>query len=132
MFEAFHLVRLERDELKAKLAVSEGHCVDVVRSSDPFAEALALLPHAQVVWVSATARVIRSDEKAFLVATGLYAPAQYDFELWVLRAGEQVAAGLLYANEHGLTVKEVPADVDDYVITLEPEGGGIERRGSAI
>jgi anti-sigma-K factor RskA len=74
------------------------------------------------------------EKSAFIVAQGVVAAADKDYELWIIRGDAKIAAGLLKADASGMAVLEVDrrlldGPVDALAITLEPSGGGPVPRG---
>ena len=110
-------------------------------------EAVALLEHAstRVVALSAqggrahggSAIVNLAQRRVVIVATGLTVEAGKDYELWVIRGQDKLAAGLLHGGERGQAIARVdPAllgdGADALAITLEPAGGGPVPQGPVV
>lgn len=74
----------------------------------------------------AVARVVPMFDGAFLVAAGLQeAPSNHVYQLWLIRDGEPVSAGLFDGSD-AVSILETNADLDRFdgaAVTVEPEGG---------
>jgi len=88
-----------------------------------------------------TANVIFAPDthEAYVVGHGLAAPADKDFELWLIRGDRKIAAGLLKGNgEGGSLIAQIAPEVlgatppDAFAVTLEPKGGGEQPRGTLV
>lgn len=109
--------------------------------------ALALLgePNTQVVALApqpgqtSSGSVIFNSKghQAMVMATALLASPGHDYELWVIRGKEKLAAGLIKLDPSGPTLAAIDerllrGGVDVFAITLEPAGGGPVPRGSLV
>jgi anti-sigma-K factor RskA len=77
------------------------------------------------------------EKKAVIVAGALRAQQAHDYELWIIRGDQKIAAGLLHGDEDGRAVAEIDGKllaggVDAFAVTLEPEGGGTTPRGALL
>jgi anti-sigma-K factor RskA len=77
------------------------------------------------------------EQKAVIIAGALREQKNRDYELWIIRGQEKIAAGLLHGDENGRAVAEVDSKlltggVDAFAVTLEPEGGGTSPRGPIV
>ncbi len=128
----------------------EGCRRDLKTADDSLAErqrALALLaePTTEVVGLSpqpnfnSSGSVIlnRHSHKAMVFAKSLSPIANRDYELWIIRDGNKIPAGLLKVEAGGSAL----ALIDDalltnganvFAITLEPAGGGTVPRGPLV
>jgi anti-sigma-K factor RskA len=72
---------------------------------------------------------------AMVVASGLLPHPGKDYELWIIRGKDKIAAGLLHGDPSGATVARIDAKLlasgapDAFAVTLEPAGGGTAPRG---
>jgi anti-sigma-K factor RskA len=85
----------------------------------------------------ATAIVNMQAKRAMILAHGMPKPAGKDFELWVIRGDEKIAAGLMRGGAAGQLLVEVDPTLlaqgaDALAVTLEPEGGGPAPRGDLV
>jgi anti-sigma-K factor RskA len=85
----------------------------------------------------ATALVNLAEKRAMILAHGMPKPEGKDFELWVIRGNEKIAAGLMRATDAGELLVEVDPKLlaggaDALAVTLEPEGGGPTPRGALV
>jgi anti-sigma-K factor RskA len=79
----------------------------------------------------------QTDKKAVVVAGALREQKDRDYELWIIRGQEKIAAGLLHGDEDGRAIAEVDgrllaAGVDAFAVTLEPIGGGTAPKGPVL
>jgi anti-sigma-K factor RskA len=77
------------------------------------------------------------EKKAVVVAGALKEQKDHDYELWIIRGQEKIAAGLLHGDENGRAIAEVDSTlltsgVDAFAVTLEPSGGGSTPRGPIV
>lgn len=89
-----------------------------------------------------TATVIFAPDKhqAYVVGRGLAASDDKDFELWLIRGDQKIAAGLLKgkAFDGGSLLAEIDPKLlgttppDAFAVTLEPKGGGEQPRGTLV
>ena len=81
------------------------------------------------------ARVVPTSEGAYLVAVGLReAPANHDYQLWLMSDGRPVSAGVFDADD-GLAVIETSADLSQFegaAVSIEPEGGSTQPTSDPI
>jgi len=85
----------------------------------------------------ATAIVNLREGRAMVVAHGVAPPPGKDYELWILRGDQKIAAGLLRGTGAGQVIAAIdPAllagGVDGLAVTLEPQGGGTQPRGELV
>ncbi len=109
-------------------------------------EALAMLqlPETSVIPLAAQAGAEKlrasalynpKQQHAMVVLSGLKPPAGKDYELWVIRGKDKIAAGVLHGDASGALVMHVGSDLlasgapDAFAVTLEPAGGGTAPRG---
>ena len=92
-----------------------------------------------VAQANATGRVhaMMMNGKAFVMGHGMQAPSDKDYELWVIRGNDKIAAGLLKPAADGTVIAEVDpklleGKIDAFAITLEPLGGGPTPRGTLM
>jgi anti-sigma-K factor RskA len=79
----------------------------------------------------------QAEQKAVIIAGALREQKNRDYELWIIRGQEKIAAGLLHGDENGRAVAEVDSKlltggVDAFAVTLEPEGGGKSPTGPIV
>ena len=79
----------------------------------------------------------QADKKAVVVAGALRAQKDRDYELWIIRGNEKIAAGLLHGDNQGRAIAEVDgkllaAGVDAFAVTLEANGGGTSPKGPIV
>jgi len=104
--------------------------------ADPSSQVVDLAPQAS--FNSAGSVILnRSKHKAVLFAKSLSPVANRDYEIWVIRAGSKVPAGLLKVEPSGsglalIDDQLLQAGVDLFAITLEPAGGGPTPRGPLV
>ena len=132
--------RLERDrrtiaDLRQKLdlqarafaMMSEAGAEVVVLGAQPGADAQ-----------SSVQAVINKDKRAaMIVAHGVKARPDKDYELWVIRGDQKLAAGLMKPAADGSAMMQVDPKllegaIDAFAITLEPPGGGAAPQGPAL
>lgn len=148
--EARGRVRQEQTRVSAGAALLDRcskELAQVRASADAEREALAIaeLPGSKLVTLApqgeaqqrATALVHVASGRAVVMSRGLLPQAGKDYELWIIRGDQKIAAGLLRAGQGGrLAVVVDPrllaAGVDAIAITLEPEGGGEQPRGPIL
>ena len=111
------------------------------KSSQAERAALALLelPSTQLVPISATPEskstsrgtaLLNMEERRAVVLISALSPAVgRDYELWVIRAGRPVPAGILKPGQDGRAVAEIDRSLlqsgrpDTFAVTIEPAGG---------
>ena len=107
--------------------------------AQPAALALLELPTTQLVAISATpgsnstsrgTALLNMEERRAVVLISLLSPAVgKDYELWVIRAGSAVPAGILKPGQDGRVVAEIDRSLlqsgrpDTFAVTVEPPGG---------
>jgi hypothetical protein len=110
------------------------------------AVALAARPGTQVVALAeqtgaayrAVAWFNPGEQRALVVATGVEPPAGKDLELWLIRDGKKLPAGLLRGGADGRAIVEVPGELmaggspDAFAVTLEPVGGVPQPTGPVV
>lgn len=133
------------EQLRARCATA----LETLQSDlGPRREALSLLQRSgtRVValgpqpGVTSTANLIwhPSTQRAFVLGTGLAAPAGKDYELWVIRGDKKIPAGLLHADASGALVATVDASLlggaapDALAVTLEAAGGKPQPEGPIV
>ena len=102
---------------------------------EPNVELVALAPKGDAPTVRAVWNP--TNKTAFVIARGAIRAADKDFELWVIRGQEKIAAGLLKPDANGVAILEIDRNllqgpVDAFVVTLEPAGGGPIPLGPAV
>jgi anti-sigma-K factor RskA len=145
----------DRDEQKVAAAIATAARVRCAAELDAVSAQLALqqqavamlqLPATRVVAFAAkidtggggaTAIVNMEQKRAMILAHGMPRPAGKDFELWVIRGDEKIAAGLMRASDSGELLVEIDPKLlaqgaDALAVTLEPEGGGATPRGDLV
>lgn len=74
----------------------------------------------------AVARILPTESAAFLVAAGLEeAPRNHVYQLWLMRGGEPVSAGIFDGSD-AISLIELDVSLEGYegaAITIEPAGG---------
>ncbi len=85
----------------------------------------------------ATAIVNLEAGRAMVLAHGVQPPAGKDYELWVIRGEQKIAAGLMRGSDTGEFLAEIDPGLlaggaDALAVTLEPEGGGTSPRGQLV
>ncbi len=110
-------------------------------------KAVAMLEHPATRVVSfeakgtlgsrATAIVNLHERQGMVVASGVQAPAGKDYELWVIKGDQKLAAGLLRGTGDGRIMALIdPAllagGADTLAVTLEPAGGGPVPLGEVV
>lgn len=101
------------------------------------AEAEMLPLVAQANAVGKVHALVGEDRHVMVIAHGMQAQPDKDYELWVIRGEKKLAAGLLKPNADGTVMMEVDAKllegkIDAFAVTLEPLGGGESPRGSLM
>jgi anti-sigma-K factor RskA len=77
-------------------------------------------------------------KRAYIAATGLTPQAGKDYELWVVRGKQVLAAGLVKSDAQGRALVRVDYEPltgelpEKLIVTLEPAGGGPVARGPAV
>lgn len=83
----------------------------------------------------AVAQVVPTLDGAYLIAAGLQeAPSKHVYQLWLMRDGNPVSAGLFDGTDD-VSIVETQADLNRYeaaAITIEPEGGSAEPTSDPI
>jgi anti-sigma-K factor RskA len=123
------LMRVERD------AQQQRHVLDVLPQAG--ARLIALAPLADG---KALGKVVfdPEDRKGYFVGHGLQAPSGKDYELWLIRGEQKIAAGLLRGAPQGALVAAIDpgllagAPPDAIAVTLEPAGGGTAPTGPIV
>jgi anti-sigma-K factor RskA len=113
--------------------------------NDRAAVALLALPGTKVVPLApqgdapqrAVALVNVAAHRAVVVGTGLVPQEGKDYELWVIRGDQKLAAGLMRGGPSGTVTVEVDprllaSGLDALAVTLEPAGGGEQPRGPIL
>jgi anti-sigma-K factor RskA len=129
-------IRTERNECQHDLAEAK----KAMQLRD---EAVALLglPDAKVVPLAAqggksahgTVVVSFAERRAVVLASGLAPVSDRDYELWVIRGDDKIAAGLLHGNDTAAVIDPaLLASADAFAVTLEPAGGGPAPRGELV
>jgi anti-sigma-K factor RskA len=96
---------------------------------------IAMAPQGGAEKMHASAIYNPQQRHAMVVASGFMPHAGKDYELWVIRGNDKIAAGLLHGDASGTLVARVDTRLlasgapDAFAITLEPKGGGIAPRG---
>jgi anti-sigma-K factor RskA len=103
---------------------------------EPSTQVVALTPQADF---SSGGSVIfnRGQHQALVVAKSLATEANRDYELWVIRGKDKIAAGLLKVSPNGAALARIDegllqGPVDLIAVTLEPAGGGPVPRGPLV
>ena len=102
----------------------------------PGSRLIALAPQGDAAQ-RATILVNTDAHRAVIMAQGLLAQVDKDYELWVIRGDQKLAAGLLRANARGelalvVDSRLLEGGVDAFAVTLEPAGGGEAPRGPIL
>jgi anti-sigma-K factor RskA len=104
--------------------------------ADPNTEVVGLAPQANF---NSVGRLIlnRPKHKAMVFAKSLAALKNRDYEVWVIRKGEKIPAGLLKVDAGGMAVATISesllqTDADAFAVTLEAAGGGTVPKGPAV
>jgi anti-sigma-K factor RskA len=102
----------------------------------PATRVVSFAPQGQAS-AGATAIVNLAERRAMVVAHGVEAPAGKDYELWVIKGDQKLAAGLLRSQGAAQVIAEVdPAllanGADALAVTLEPAGGTPQPSGALV
>jgi hypothetical protein len=103
----------------------------------PGTKVMAFTPQQPYARAAATAIVNVKAKRVVFLAGEMPRPAGKDYELWVIRGEQKIAAGLLRDDGSGTVIAAVdPAllaeGADALAVTLEPEGGGDQPRGELV
>jgi len=104
--------------------------------AEPATEVVALAPQAKF---SSGGSVIlnRNTHRAIVFAKSLAKVTNRDYEVWVIRKGDKIPAGILKVEPGGSSLALISesllqTDADAFAITLEPAGGGPVPKGPAV
>jgi anti-sigma-K factor RskA len=147
MFERARAAEIRRTQCQRELA-------RLLNQQREQREAMALLqePTTQLVALAAkvagphraSAVMNLQRKRAYLLSSALPAEPDKDYELWIIRGGEKIAAGLLSSDpgQSGAAgaprLLEIDATLlagavpDALAVTLEPRGGGPTPRGPVV
>jgi anti-sigma-K factor RskA len=158
-------VGFKRSELAAELATGRQQIAELQKKADQFdacrrdlalardrtdkerqVVALLELPATQVVTMAAQsglpyrarAVVNGAEKKAAVVANELSAQAGKDYELWLIRGNEKIAAGLLHGDAKGNLIALIDPKLmtlgapDAFAVTVERTGGVPQPEGPIV
>ena len=101
----------------------------------PTTAVIAMAPQAGAEKMRASALYDPKQGHAVVVLSGLMPHTGKDYELWVIRGKDKIAAGMLHGDRNGALIARVDPSAlaggapDAFAVTLEPAGGGTSPRG---
>jgi anti-sigma-K factor RskA len=133
-------IRAEKDACARALQSAQGDA-----SAKALALAIVQAPGAKMVPLApqagasqrATALLDLSGHRAALVASAMSAATDKDYELWIIRDGAKVPAGVIHPDANGLAILALDqalleGKIDAVAITLEPTGGVPQPTGAIL
>jgi hypothetical protein len=104
---------------------------------DPKTQLVQLAAQGQVPY-RASALLNAREKRAVVLASALTEQPGKSYELWVIRSGEKIPAGLLRGDAGGRTVAAIDEQIlasgapDALAVTLEPQGGSPQPTGPIV